>query len=169
MSELKDRLVGLQIRVTSPDGTVRGEATSKGVTIECIERIAEHHTEVSLAEQIELALVGMTDGTKRAREAVCDEFQNMISVNHSDDTDGKHRQRYRAALEEIDANGDSPRRFVSVKCFGTQSFRVDIARGTLARLGARTVAAEINHAIDKALSARARATVEVFKKIYMKG
>ncbi|HEY7177519.1 MAG TPA: hypothetical protein VH442_21590 [Micromonosporaceae bacterium] len=150
MGILADRLDTMQVRVVSPDGNISGLLRGRSdVMITFREGAYQRYTEQALAEQlVALARLLWAGRTREYYAALSEAFGHPITGESA--AIGERELAYRAARDELVAEGVSSDGLVYLGAQGMRAFAVRIAEGALATLTEDEFAArayEASHAM----------------------
>jgi hypothetical protein len=158
MASIGDYLDRMVIAVTSPDGNIRARVSNyTEVEVELDPRAFERYDEERLGHQ--LARLGGTtwvayhrgrsEAYKRSLELSAAELAEAEKPSED-----PRRRAYEEELNNIEGEGVSTGRMVRIRTRGMTQWSVDIAPGTIRRLGRERFLAELQSAIKALLSDR---------------
>lgn len=152
MTGFIDHMEAMSVNVTSPDGSVHGNYTTRfGTKVSFGRRGSAGHSDASLAEQVTAVLGGVAKGFGRAFRIVEERTGTAAPVT-DDRPPSKRRRGYGEALADVDVRTTSPRGCVRARFSGTDGMAVRVRPGTVGRmdLDDRQLLAEINAAVTEA-------------------
>lgn len=150
---------------TSPDATVTATMTGAGVTVRLKPESLPTHTEVSLTAQLKAALAGAAKGYRRACELV---VRKAGRTAPDADTLAEYPRlaEFLSELAAVDVVGATARKAVRVKWHDDGEIDMRIRQDTLTHYNAEKLTAEINQAVDAALTEHAGQARKLFDRIF---
>ena len=152
MDDFETRMERMRIRVTSPDGTVRGTLEGAGgeVRVEFAPRSLAGHTEASLAVQLSAMLGAVERAYSRTLAALVEASAGpAVPLEELDPDVREWRERYESAAAKVSVTGHSPNEHVRARITGEAGMEFRIRPGSLdpRRLSEASLAEEINTVI----------------------
>lgn len=134
MGVLSDRLDGLQVRASSPNGKVTAELNGRAdVRVTFAPRAYVRYDEAGLASDLtKVAAQLMAARTRLYHEAVSEAFQ--MPLRREPPPLSPRDREYDAARDDLLVEGRSSDGRIRITTRGLRSWRVRIAEGTLSRL-----------------------------------
>lgn len=150
MSEIRDRIANLDIRVRSADGSVSGRLSMRaGIGVEFARDARDRHDEESLSRCVEEVLRGLAVGKRRAGEMIREKARQGHPEAAPDSAIGRRRIEVEEKLADIDVTAESPDGYITIRMLGADRFIVVMRRGTLGRLADGRLAREIGAAMSR--------------------
>ncbi|MEV0647896.1 hypothetical protein AB0I28_21775 [Phytomonospora sp. NPDC050363] len=166
MGIVTERVERMNIKVASPDGSVRATLAFRGLSVRIKPGTAELHNERSLTVQVEAVLASAFTGYERAVEMIRSEVAGGRRPPNLEDLPEEHpRRRLDAEASRLTVTAYSAEDYVSLTWRGKKDFTVELRPGTVRRLTEGELAEELNSALADAARQRAVRLREIHRRL----
>lgn len=154
---VKQKMADLKVAVSSPDNSVQVRLDrQKGVRTRIASTAADHHSESSLARQVELALAAAMDDYRDKVDKILADTSTSGKPPEADTPFGKRLALIDQVMEQVYVKTQSQARYLTLEWKGERSFTIAFDRGVLHEIGPERLAEEVNSALANANRERAQ-------------